>query len=323
MASRTKLLGETVTSITIRSGARVDGITLEISKPTVQTFTHGYSGVSDNMNTLQLSPGEYITYMEAHWDKNEHTDDHTRVFYLKSSRVLAIRSREGYKPTPRVGPGTVAPAKIPVSGDGSKGDPGSAQPSTVPVDSSTSTSSDSNTSSNTIQSPNAGSTASADSSTAGSTIEFPVGTSATGSTSTDDASNSPEPPSTTAPEPSGPATPLSETFGGPHGTKFSDQALATSGQTVSSIAIRAGARIDGITLTVTAPTAQTFAHGYDGVATPTMRYRLVQESTSPRWKFTGRRTATLMTRHASSIWNLVRVLAAPFLLEPKPIRQGR
>ncbi|KAF1791060.1 Jacalin-like lectin domain [Phytophthora cactorum] len=37
---------------------------------------------------------------------------------------------------------------------------------------------------------------------------------------------------------------LSESFGGPHGTEFSDEAAATSGQTVASITIRAGERVE-------------------------------------------------------------------------------
>eukprot|EP00644_Phytophthora_capsici_P009857 jgi/Phyca11/119586/e_gw1.39.347.1 len=78
------MAGQTASSssITIRAGARVDGITLEVSKITPQTFTHGYGGVSGSMNMLQLNPGEYITSMETHRNKNRQTKEHARVFYL-------------------------------------------------------------------------------------------------------------------------------------------------------------------------------------------------------------------------------------------------
>ncbi|KAG2996786.1 hypothetical protein PC118_g2281 [Phytophthora cactorum] len=69
--------GETVSFITIRAGERVDGISLGVSAPTAQTFTHGGTGGTDN--TLTLGTGEYITSMVAHWDKK---DGHTRIFYL-------------------------------------------------------------------------------------------------------------------------------------------------------------------------------------------------------------------------------------------------
>ncbi|KAG6969837.1 hypothetical protein JG687_00002959, partial [Phytophthora cactorum] len=81
---------------------------------------------------------------------------------------------------------------------------------------------------------------------------------------TDGSLETSEPPSTVAPtpapKPSGPAVQLSETFGGPHGNEFSDQPAAVSGQTITSLTVRGAARIDGLTLEVSAPTAQTFTH---------------------------------------------------------------
>ncbi|KAG6597912.1 RAN GTPase-activating protein 2 [Phytophthora cinnamomi] len=67
----------TVSSVTIRAGERVDGLTLQISAPKEMTFTHGGTGGKDN--TLTLEPGEYITTMEAHWGQK---GGHTRIFYL-------------------------------------------------------------------------------------------------------------------------------------------------------------------------------------------------------------------------------------------------
>ncbi|KAF4041668.1 hypothetical protein GN244_ATG06185 [Phytophthora infestans] len=46
---------------------------------------------------------------------------------------------------------------------------------------------------------------------------------------------------------------LSDSFGGPHGTQFSDQLACTSGMTISSVAIRAGERLDGLIVQVSAP----------------------------------------------------------------------
>ncbi|KAE9115686.1 hypothetical protein PF010_g9241 [Phytophthora fragariae] len=68
---------QTVSSFTLRSGARVDAVTLQITAPEELTMNHGGTGGSDV--TLTLGAGEYITSMEAHWGKK---DDHTRVFYL-------------------------------------------------------------------------------------------------------------------------------------------------------------------------------------------------------------------------------------------------
>ncbi|KAE8911877.1 hypothetical protein PF005_g12851 [Phytophthora fragariae] len=57
---------------------------------------------------------------------------------------------------------------------------------------------------------------------------------------------------------------LSESFGGPHGTDFSDEASATSGQAVASVTILAGERVDGVSLDISAPKAATFHHGGTG-----------------------------------------------------------
>ncbi|RLN57770.1 hypothetical protein BBP00_00007363 [Phytophthora kernoviae] len=57
---------------------------------------------------------------------------------------------------------------------------------------------------------------------------------------------------------------LSDAFGGPHGTPFTDVALAAAGQTVSSITIRAEKRVDGVSLEVSDPTESTLAHGGTG-----------------------------------------------------------
>ncbi|KAJ8555001.1 hypothetical protein ON010_g9482 [Phytophthora cinnamomi] len=234
--------GETVSSITIRAGARIDGVSLDISGPTPQTFVHGYGGTSNTNSVMQLGGGEYITSMEAHWDKNRHTDQHTRVFYLKFATNLGNSVSTGTL-TDHTGSVT-APPGYQLAGFHGRGDNGridllgaiwSAIPATstpapaTPVPDTAAP----ETLHPAIQTQLEFESHSASSSTDGSVAAAP---------DVIIVSESP------TPSPAGPATQLSEVFGGPHGSEFSDQALVTSGQTVSSIAIRAGARIDGITL---------------------------------------------------------------------------
>ncbi|GMF33017.1 unnamed protein product [Phytophthora lilii] len=59
---------------------------------------------------------------------------------------------------------------------------------------------------------------------------------------------------------------LSETFGGPHGNKYSDLDLAAAGQSVHSITIRSSERVDGVGIDVTDPSGvkSTFYHGGGG-----------------------------------------------------------
>ncbi|KAG3066357.1 hypothetical protein JG687_00006755 [Phytophthora cactorum] len=71
---------ETVNSITIRAGKRVDGVALVLSSPTKATLAHGGNGGTENI--LNLESGEYLVSMEAHWGKK---DGRTRIFYLKFS----------------------------------------------------------------------------------------------------------------------------------------------------------------------------------------------------------------------------------------------
>ncbi|RLN56811.1 hypothetical protein BBJ29_005524 [Phytophthora kernoviae] len=78
-----RLSNASVKSITIRSGSRVDAVSLAVSAPTAMTFSHGGSG--GTAKTLTLSSGEYITSVEAHWGKY---NSHTRIFYLKFTTSL-------------------------------------------------------------------------------------------------------------------------------------------------------------------------------------------------------------------------------------------
>ncbi|CAH0475771.1 unnamed protein product [Peronospora belbahrii] len=57
------------------------------------------------------------------------------------------------------------------------------------------------------------------------------------------------------------AVQLSDSFGGPHGTQFSDQLAITSGMTIASVTIRAGKRVDGLRVEVSGPKQMTFVYG--------------------------------------------------------------
>ncbi|KAL3663477.1 hypothetical protein V7S43_011365 [Phytophthora oleae] len=75
--------GQTVKSLTLRSGSRVDAVSVTTSAPTATTISHG--GTGGTAKTLTLSSGEYITSVEAHWGKYS---SHTRIFYLKFTTSL-------------------------------------------------------------------------------------------------------------------------------------------------------------------------------------------------------------------------------------------
>ncbi|POM59278.1 hypothetical protein PHPALM_32020 [Phytophthora palmivora] len=57
---------------------------------------------------------------------------------------------------------------------------------------------------------------------------------------------------------------LSNAYGGPHGTFFTDLALTQPGQTVSSITIRGARRVDAVRIDVSEPTESTLSHGGTG-----------------------------------------------------------
>ncbi|KAG6609035.1 Phospholipase D gamma 3 [Phytophthora cinnamomi] len=84
---------QTVSSISIRAGDRVDGVGLEVSDPTESTLAHG--GTGGSLTRLSLGSGEHITSMEAHWGKK---NGRTRIFYLKFGTSDG-RSVEGGTPS--------------------------------------------------------------------------------------------------------------------------------------------------------------------------------------------------------------------------------
>ncbi|KAE9105261.1 hypothetical protein PF010_g13089 [Phytophthora fragariae] len=222
--------GQTVSSISIHAGERLNGITLQISAPKSLTFTHG--GTGGEQKTLKLGPGEYIKSMEVHWGKKNGL---TRIFYVNfvtsAGNSLAGGSMTDDKST------VTAPEGFQLAGffgkDGKEIDTLGAvwayielvtpapTPAPAPVK----------------DEDSPGTVAPAD--IAGSLSE--VKTKANKR-----------------------AVQLSDSFGGPHGEQFSDQLAVTSGMTVSSVTIRAGERVDGHTVQISAPKEMTFTHGGTG-----------------------------------------------------------
>ncbi|KAG3119636.1 hypothetical protein PI125_g1882 [Phytophthora idaei] len=208
--------GQTVTSLTLRSGDRVDGLTLVISAPVPATFTHGGSGGSDQ--TLVLGKDEYITSMVAHWGGST-TDSSATATAPTGYQLSGFFGQDGYEidllgaiwaSIDATGPGTVAPAGVSASASGSVSED-VAQTAVVAPDASVSGSGEQHVKASTI---------------AG--IE------------------------------------LSDVFGGPHGSEITDEPSASSGQTVSSITVRGADRVDGVSLTILAPSPLSFRHGGNG-----------------------------------------------------------
>ncbi|GMF55842.1 unnamed protein product [Phytophthora fragariaefolia] len=195
--------GQTITSLTVRGAKRVDGLTLEVSAPTAQTFTHG--GTGGDPYTLKLGEGEHITSMEAHWGKK---DGHTRIFYLNFGTSAGNSVSAGSQTDEKAS--ITAPEGYQLGGffgrDGDEIDLLGVVWTTIEV----------------VKDP-AATVISAD----GDIV-------------------------------------LSEIFGGPHGIAFSDINSIKFGQKASSITIRAGERVDAVTLQVATPTEVTMNHGGSG-----------------------------------------------------------
>lgn len=231
--------GQTVSSISIHAGKRLDGITMEISAPKTLTFTHG--GTGGEQKTLNLEKNEYITSMEVQWGKTKGstllTKERTRISYVKfltsegnslyggtmtQERSTAVTAPEGFqlggfygkegKEIDMLGAiwtyiELVTPAPTPASAPAPTPTTEDAPGTVEPAD------------------------------TGSGALIIPKNTQ---------------------------AVQLSESFGGPHGKQFSDQLAVTSGMTVSSVTIRTGKRVDGLGMEISAPTKMTFSHGGTG-----------------------------------------------------------
>ncbi|GMF29886.1 unnamed protein product [Phytophthora lilii] len=228
--------GQKVSAISIYAGERLDGIMMDITSPKTMTFTHG--GTGGDLKTLKLGEGEYIKSMEVHWGKK---NDHTRIFYVNfvtsAGNSLAGGSMTDEKST------VTAPEGFQLAGFfgklGKEIDTLGAiwayielvTPAPTPVPPPVT-----------------------DEDSPG-TVE-PTDLAGSLSEVTTKANTRP--------------VQLSDSFGGPHGEQFSDQLAVTSGMTIKSVTIRAGERLDGLTVQVSAPKEMTFTHGGTGGTDNTM-----------------------------------------------------
>ncbi|KAG1708949.1 hypothetical protein DVH05_022580 [Phytophthora capsici] len=103
--------GQTVQAITIRSGERVNAVSLDITDPSGQKTNLYHGGGGGDQNTLTLGAGEYITGIEAHWGEK---DSHTRIKYIQFT-TSAGNSISGGRPTQDIGKDT-APAGFQLGG---------------------------------------------------------------------------------------------------------------------------------------------------------------------------------------------------------------
>lgn len=71
------VLGQNLSSITLRGDKRVDAVTVQVATPVELTWSHGGSGGTES--TLALAPGEYINSMEVNWGKKS---GRTHIFYV-------------------------------------------------------------------------------------------------------------------------------------------------------------------------------------------------------------------------------------------------
>jgi hypothetical protein len=91
--------GQTVQSITIRAGERVNGVGIEVTNLAGQRSTFYHGGGGGDPKTLTLGAGEFVTGIEAHWGEK---GDHTRIKYL-SFTTSAGNTLTGGNPTKNIG----------------------------------------------------------------------------------------------------------------------------------------------------------------------------------------------------------------------------
>ncbi|KAG3189660.1 hypothetical protein C6341_g2140 [Phytophthora cactorum] len=292
--------GQVVGSITIYAGERVVyGISLTVTRPTAMALRHGKR--AGNTSELVLGAKEYITSMEAHWGTVlRRTQIVYLGFNTSEGNSISVGSKTKSKSTVRAPKGfqlggffglsdktivkmgaiwtristkvsaTATSIKLAASASSDASESSSAA---VSDESSASellsfSESASVSASNAASASESGSGAfeslSTDLSASASTDVVAVSTGGSASLTTSSlvasVDNSAAGSAGAPVAVQGPIQ-LSESFGGPHGKKFSDQASVVAGQTIGSITIRAGERVDGISLEVTGPTAVTFNHG--------------------------------------------------------------
>uniref|UniRef100_H3H2I5 Jacalin-type lectin domain-containing protein n=1 Tax=Phytophthora ramorum TaxID=164328 RepID=H3H2I5_PHYRM len=94
--------GQTVQSVTIQAGERINGIGVAVTDPSGLKTDLFHGGKGGDPNTLTLSAGEYIMGIEAHWGEK---GDHTRIKYLRFTTNLG-NFIEGGNPTKNIAKNT-------------------------------------------------------------------------------------------------------------------------------------------------------------------------------------------------------------------------
>ncbi|KAG6580233.1 ABC transporter ABCA1 lipid exporter family [Phytophthora cinnamomi] len=89
---------QSVHSVTIRTGERVNGVGIDVTSPDGKRNNPFHGGNGGSPQTLTLNSGERFQCLEAHWGKYK---GRTRIFYIKIS-TTGGRSIAGGTPTIRV-----------------------------------------------------------------------------------------------------------------------------------------------------------------------------------------------------------------------------
>ncbi|KAG6623140.1 uncharacterized protein IUM83_12369 [Phytophthora cinnamomi] len=94
------IAGQSVQSITIRTGERVNGVGIDVTSPDGKTRNNPFHGGNGgNPKTLTLKSGERFQCLEAHWGKYH---GRTRIRYIKIT-TTSDRSIDGGTPTTQTG----------------------------------------------------------------------------------------------------------------------------------------------------------------------------------------------------------------------------
>ncbi|KAG6590773.1 uncharacterized protein IUM83_19560 [Phytophthora cinnamomi] len=91
--------GQSVHSVTIRTGRRVDGVGIDVTSLYGKRINSFHGGNGGNPQTLTLNSGERFQCLEAHWEQYR---GKMRIFYIKISTTSG-RSIAGGTPTTKTG----------------------------------------------------------------------------------------------------------------------------------------------------------------------------------------------------------------------------
>ncbi|KAG6613084.1 uncharacterized protein IUM83_11904 [Phytophthora cinnamomi] len=93
------IAGQTVRSVTIRTGERVNGVGIDVTRPDGERTNLFHGGSGGYPKTLALNSGERFLCLEAHSGKYH---GRTRIRYIKITTTSG-RSIDGGTPTTKIG----------------------------------------------------------------------------------------------------------------------------------------------------------------------------------------------------------------------------